>query len=66
MFLCKDVNIVTSGELGGGGGDREVLMELLRSWQLSRKKREGGFTGLAHNSCQSPNHNGNSYFQLDT
>jgi hypothetical protein len=27
---------------GGGGGGREVLMELLRSWQLSRKKREGG------------------------
>ncbi len=24
------------------GGGREVLMELQRSWQLSRKKREGG------------------------
>jgi hypothetical protein len=50
-----------------------VLIELLRSWQLSRKKREkklngggGGFTGLAHHSCQSTDHNGNSYFQLDT
>ncbi len=30
------------GILGGGGGVREVLMELLRSWQLSRKKIEGG------------------------
>ena len=26
---------------GGGGGDREMLIELLRSLQLSRKKREG-------------------------
>ena len=26
----------------GGGGDREMLIELLRSLQLSRKKREGG------------------------
>ena len=25
-----------------GGGDREMLIELLRSLQLSRKKREGG------------------------
>ena len=57
----------------GGEGVREVLKELLRSWQLSRKKREeklnggrGGFTGLAHHSCQSTDHNGNSYFQLDT
>jgi hypothetical protein len=32
----------TVGILGGGRGGREVLMELLRSWQLSRKKREGG------------------------
>ncbi len=28
------------GTLEGGEG-REVLMELLRSWQLSRKKRRG-------------------------
>ncbi len=45
------------GTLGGGGGwGREVLIELLRSLQLSGKKREGGFTGLAHNSCQSTLH----------
>jgi hypothetical protein len=64
------MNIVQSGILGGGGGVREVLKELLRSWQLSRKKREeklngggvgGGFTGLAHHSCQSTDHNGNSH-----
>ncbi len=64
--------IVKSGLLEGGEGVREVLIELLRSWQLSRKKREkklnggGGFTGLGHHSCQSTDHNGNSYFQLDT
>jgi hypothetical protein len=29
------------GTLEGGGG-REVLIKILRSWQLSRKKREGG------------------------
>jgi hypothetical protein len=40
----------------GGGGDREMLIELLRSLQLSRKKRDRGFTGLAHNSCQSTLH----------
>ncbi len=34
-----------------------MLIELLCSWQLSRKKREGGaFTDLAHNSCQSTLH----------
>ncbi len=33
-----------------------MLIELLRSLQLSRKKREGGITGLAHNSCQSTLH----------
>ncbi len=67
------MTIVKSGILGGGEGVREVLKELLSSWQLSRKKREkklnggeGGFTGLAHHSCQSTDHNGNSYFQLDT
>jgi hypothetical protein len=32
------MNIVRSGDTGGGGG--EVL--ILRSWQLSRKKRVGG------------------------
>ncbi len=30
------------GTLWGGGGDREVLKELLHRWQLSRKKRERG------------------------
>ncbi len=52
------MTIVKSGILGGGEGVREVLTELLRSWQLSRKKREkklngggGGFTGLAHHNC---------------
>jgi hypothetical protein len=30
---------------GGGGGFREVLIELLRSWQLSRKKREEKLNG---------------------
>jgi hypothetical protein len=47
------------GHLGGGGrlSGAAVLAELLRSWQLSRKKRErGGFTSLAHNSCQSTLH----------
>ncbi len=61
------------------GEGSEMLIELLRSWQLPRKKRErsnfigqaewrggGGFTGLAHHSCQSTDHNGNSYFRLDT
>jgi hypothetical protein len=53
------MNIEYSQEWGYWEGGREVLIELLRSWQLSRKKREGGFTGLAHNSCQSTDHNGN-------
>jgi hypothetical protein len=39
-------------------------MELLRSWQLSRKKSEGGFTDLAHNSCQSTDHNGKVIFPI--
>ncbi len=69
------MTIAQCGILGGGGGERvrEVQIELLRSWQLSRKKREeklneggGGFPGLAHHSRQSTDHNGNSYFQLDT
>jgi hypothetical protein len=34
------MTIVKSGILGGGEGVREVLIELLRSWQLSRKMRE--------------------------
>ncbi len=34
------MTIVKCGILGGRG--RAVLIELLRSWQLSRKKREGG------------------------
>jgi hypothetical protein len=70
MVMIIDKRVI----LGGGEGVREVLIELLRSWQLSLKKREkklngggeGGFTGLAHHSCQSTDHNGNSYFQLDT
>jgi hypothetical protein len=49
------MNTVKSGDTGRGGG-REVLTEFLRSLQLSGKKREGGFTGLAHNSCQSTLH----------
>ena len=36
------MNIVKSGDTTRGGGDREMLIELLRSLQLSRKKREGG------------------------
>ncbi len=37
------MNIVKSGDTRrGGGGDREMQIELLRSLQLSRKKREGG------------------------
>ncbi len=35
------MNIVKSGD-SRRGGDREMLIELLRSLQLSRKKREGG------------------------
>ena len=49
------MNIVKSGDTRRGG-DRKMLIELLRSLQLSRKKRKGGFTGLAHNSCQSTLH----------
>jgi hypothetical protein len=38
--------IVKSGILGvGGEGVREVLIELLRSWQLSRNKREEKLNG---------------------
>ncbi len=36
------MNIVKSGDTRGEGGDREMMIELLRSSQLSRKKREGG------------------------
>ncbi len=37
------MNIVKSGDTRRGGGvDREMLTELLRSLQLSQKKREGG------------------------
>jgi hypothetical protein len=57
-----------------------MVIKLLRSWQLPHKKRErsnfigqaewrgegGNFSGLAHHSCQSTDHNGNSYFRLDT
>ena len=50
------MNIVKSGDTRRGGEDREMPIELLRSLQLSRKKREGGLTGLAHNSCQSTLH----------
>ncbi len=35
------MNIDNSGDTGGGG-DREMLIDLLRSLQLSRKKRERG------------------------
>ncbi len=61
------------GHLGVGGGQSgaAVLVELLRSWQLSRKKRERGGGGLlawptTAASPHSMDHNGNSYFQLDT
>jgi hypothetical protein len=63
LFMCsyKQSEVET---LGKGG---EVL--ILRSWQLSRKKRVGG--GLlawptTADSTHSTDHNGNSYFQLDT
>ncbi len=37
------MTIVKSGDTRRGGGvDREMLIELLRSLQLSQKKREGG------------------------
>ncbi len=36
------MNIVKSGDTRRGGGDTKMLIELLRSLQLSRKKREGG------------------------
>jgi hypothetical protein len=36
------MNIVKSGDTRRGGGGREMLIELLRSLQLSRKKIEGG------------------------
>jgi hypothetical protein len=41
------MTLVKSGILGGGGkeGVREVLIQLLRSWQLSRKKREKKLKG---------------------
>jgi hypothetical protein len=37
--------LVKSEILGGGEGVREVVKELLRSWQLSRKKREKKLNG---------------------
>jgi hypothetical protein len=36
------MNSVKSGDTGRGGGGREVLIEILRSLQLSGKKRERG------------------------
>jgi hypothetical protein len=39
------MTIVKSGLLGGGEGVREVLKEILRSWQLSHKKREKKLNG---------------------
>ncbi len=41
MYRYMDINIEMRGDTSRGGGAREMLMELLRSWQLSRKKREG-------------------------
>ncbi len=39
------MSVVKSGDTRrGGGGVREMLIELLRSLQLSRKKREGGLS----------------------
>jgi hypothetical protein len=56
------------GYWGEGGGRGAEL--ILRSWQLSRKKRVGGGGLLAWpttaDSPHSTDNNGNSYFQLDT
>ncbi len=62
------MNIVKSGDTGGGEG-REVLIELLRSLQLSGKKRGGGALLAWPTTAASPHstdHNGNLYFRLDT
>jgi hypothetical protein len=66
-YLCNVMNIVKGGDNGvGGGGGREGLIELMRSWQLSRKKRERGGALLAWPttavSPHSTDHNGNLYF----
>jgi hypothetical protein len=55
-YLCKVVNIVLSGDTGRGEGDIEMLIELLRSLQLSRKKREGGlyWPGPQHLPVHTP------------
>ncbi len=64
------MNLFKIGDTGGGE-DREVLIEQLRSWQLPHRRErchfigeaEGGWGGGAllagHHSCQSTVHNGN-------
>jgi hypothetical protein len=52
-----------SQEWGHCEGGREVLAELLTSWQLPHKLNGrgwggGGLTDLAHHSCQSTYHGG--------
>ncbi len=56
-----------SGDTGGWGG-REGQIELLRSLQLSGKKREGGLLARPTTAASphSTDHNGNLYFRLDT
>ncbi len=45
-MICKIMKLFKSGDTGGGGGYRVVLLEQLRSWQLPQKERERGVISL--------------------
>jgi hypothetical protein len=54
-YLCTDVNIVKSGDTRRGG-QRDADRALAQLAAVTEEERGGGFTGLAHNSCQSTLH----------